>query len=352
MNGILGTLQMLKQQPQSTEGLDLLDKASYSARTLLTILNDILDFSKIEAGKLSLEMVPFELDSLIASVEHSLQAQAIEKSIDLKVEKQKSYHNTWLGDPVRIKQVILNIVSNAVKFTEKGEVVIELGKSRRGELEIKVTDTGIGMSEDHIANLFKRFEQADKSTTRRFGGTGLGMAISKSLVDLMEGKIWVESRLSQGTEFTILLPLEQKEQLLKTGEEEALISVPDLSHWRAVLAEDNKINQSIFRSMMRQTGAELEIVNDGQEAVELILANEPDIVFMDIQMPVMDGIEACNIIKQQFPELIVVAVTANVMDNDIAAYLDGGFDFYLAKPIDLQHLYQICEDVQKLKRQA
>lgn len=345
MNGILGTLQMLRQQPQSSEGHEMLSNATFSAHALLTIINDILDFSKIEAGKLNLESVAFELDAVIASIEQSVQSDVLEKSIHFIVDRQNNYHKTWRGDPVRIKQAILNIVSNAVKFTAAGEVSLTLGQSAKGELKIVIEDSGIGMTTEHLENLFSRFEQADASTTRKFGGTGLGMAITKSLIDMMDGTIEVDSEMGKGTTFTILLPLEALKDELPQDKQANKLVTPDLRNWRAILAEDNKINQSIFMSMMKHTGVELDIANNGQEAVDLVNSQRPDLVFMDIQMPVMDGIEACALIKQKYPNLTVVAVTANVMDEDIVAYLDGGFDYYLAKPIELTQLYQMCFDI-------
>lgn len=345
MNGILGTLQLLKQQPQNEESSELLSNATFSSRALLTIINDILDFSKIEAGKLSIENVPFDLNAIVQSVENSLKPQLEEKNLQLNIEKKDSYLRYWSGDSVRVKQILLNIVSNAVKFTERGEVRITLAKSKQNHLEIKIADSGIGMSEEHLNNLFSRFEQADKSTTRKFGGTGLGMAITKSLVDIMNGTIVVQSELGKGTEFTILLPLTHVEQLKIEATQEPVLTLPKLEQLTAVLAEDNKINQTIFLSMMKGTGIQIRVAENGQEAVELVAESAPDLIFMDIQMPIMDGMEACTIIKKSHPEIKIIAVTANVMDEDIEMYFAGGFDYYLAKPIELPHLYQVCNEL-------
>ncbi|MBU2881702.1 ABC transporter substrate-binding protein [Psychrosphaera sp. B3R10] len=345
MNGILGTLQLLKQQPQNDESSQLLSDASLSSRALLTIINDILDFSKIEAGKLSIENVPFDLNAILQSVESSLKPDIEEKGLQFNIEKKDSYLRYWSGDSVRVKQILLNIVSNAVKFTEQGAVNITLAKSVQNYLEIKISDSGIGMSDQHLHNLFSRFEQADKSTTRKFGGTGLGMAITKSLVDIMNGTIDVKSELGKGTVFTILLPLKHVEQHEIGAKHEPKLTLPKLEKLTAILAEDNKINQTIFLSMMKGTGIQIRVANNGQEAVDLVADSVPDVIFMDIQMPIMDGMEACTIIKKSHPEIKVIAVTANVMDEDIEMYFAGDFDYYLAKPIELSQLYQVCNEL-------
>jgi CheY-like chemotaxis protein len=342
MNGILGTLQLLNQQPQSEESREFLANAEFSSRALMTIINDILDFSKIEAGKLSLENTPFDLDRIIKSIEQSVQIQLQELANTLEVNRKENYHPYWEGDPVRIKQIVLNLVSNAAKFTEQGKVSITLGQSSNASLEITVSDTGIGMSEDYLLSLFSRFEQADRSTTRKYGGTGLGMAITKSLVDMMGGDIQVKSELGKGSTFMIQLPLKKERQSNVSSSKTRIIDTPNLQGMKAVLAEDNIINQTVFLSMMKDTGIEMMVANNGREAVLLTGKFQPDIVFMDIQMPIMDGIEACTLIKKIYPDITMIAVTANVMDEDIELYKATGFEHYLAKPIEIPLLYQLC----------
>ena len=353
MNGILGTLQLLNQQPQSEESCELLANAEFSSRALMTIINDILDFSKIEAGKLSLESTPFDLDRIIKSIEQSVQIQLKELANTLEVNRQENYHPFWEGDPVRIKQILLNLVSNAAKFTEQGKISITLGQSLNATLEITVSDTGIGMSEDYLLSLFSRFEQADRSTTRKYGGTGLGMAITKSLVDMMGGEIRVKSELGKGSTFMIQLPLKQEQQRNILSSTTRIIEPPNLTGMKAVLAEDNIINQTVFLSMMKDTGIEIMVANNGREAALLTGKFQPDVVFMDIQMPIMDGIEACTLIKKIYPDITMIAVTANVMDEDIELYKATGFEHYLAKPIEIPALYQLCLQLKgQLKEQA
>lgn len=341
MNGVLGTLQLLKQMPQSVEANDLLNKAMYSSKTLLTIINDILDFSKIEAGKLDLEQAPFSLNLIVDAVYGALKIEADEKSIALKVIKGENYQNGWLGDAVRVKQVLLNVCSNAVKFTEHGSVTIVIDTNEQGNLTFCVEDTGVGMSEDAVERLFNRFEQADNSTTRKFGGTGLGMAISQSLVELMNGFIVVNSELGKGSSFKVLLPLSPA-QVNEDDFKADSKKVPDLKEKTILLAEDNNINKVIFKTMLAPTKAKIIVASNGQEAVDLMASNHVDMVFMDIQMPILDGVEACKIIKPLYPDTPVIALTANVMESDIKYYLKHGFNQHVGKPINIDLLYQCC----------
>ncbi|WP_286234560.1 ABC transporter substrate-binding protein [Thalassotalea sediminis] len=341
MNGVLGTLQLLKDMPLTEEAHDLLIKATYSSEMLLTIINDILDFSKIDAQKLSLESKPFNLNNLLDSLVLSLKPVTEEKGITLQIIKGTNYNHGWLGDSVRTKQILLNLSANAVKFTQKGSVTIFLDTDINGKLFMKVEDTGIGMEQEVIENLYNRFEQADNSTTRKFGGTGLGMAICKSLIDMMKGSIQVSSKLGVGTTFEVTLPLE-KTEVLASAQKAVKVEVPSLAGIKILLAEDNRINQTIFTSMMKATNCEIVIANNGQEAVDLVGQHNVDLVFMDIQMPVMDGMQAGQIIRELYPNIPIVALTANVMEEDVKRYLDCGFVHHIGKPIDAQALYVCC----------
>jgi len=342
MNGVLGTLQLLKAMPQNEESEDLVNKALFSSKTLLTIINDILDLSKIEANKLELELSPFNLDEILDSIHASLSSEAERKSLQLEFIRGRNYHRAWLGDEVRVKQILLNIIANAVKFTEAGKVTVKADVDGNGVLQIEINDTGIGMSEEMVKRLFNRFEQADNSTTRKFGGTGLGMAISQTLAGLMNGQILVQSQLGKGSTFEVLLPLAEVEES-KIKDKVQNTSVPNLSDKTILLAEDNKVNQTIFLSMMKATDATVIVANNGQEAIDKMGEHGIDLIFMDIQMPVMDGIEACKLIKQLYSQVPIIALTANVMENDIQRYLEVGFDQHLGKPIELAKMYQLTE---------
>ncbi len=343
MNGLYGTLQLLSEESLPGSAREYLDKATYSAKALITIINDILDFSKIEAGKLSLEIRPFNLTELISHIQSDLQAVAAQKGIYLSVTSHFD-HASWQGDAVRIRQILLNLLSNAIKFTQRGGVDLEI-EQVQGEpgVVFTVRDTGVGIGKEAQARLFQRFEQADKSTTRRFGGTGLGLSITQSLVELMAGTIEVQSMENVGSVFTVYLPLEQCDQAEPDLHEEWSQS-PDLSGARVLVAEDNEINQLVIRALLDKCNVEVAMVINGKEAVNQVARQRPDFVLMDIQMPVMDGVEACKLIKQQHPTLPVIALTANVLTEDRQKYQHAGFDGYIAKPIEQKVLWQVIAE--------
>ncbi|WP_440876124.1 ABC transporter substrate-binding protein [Thalassotalea sp. PLHSN55] len=342
MNGILGSLQVMQRFNLNDEAKDMVTTAIFSSQSLLTIINDILDFSKIEAGKLSLETKPFSLNDIVELLDSELTPLAKDKHNSLVIEYADNYQDGWLGDAIRIKQILMNLLSNSLKFTEHGQVTLSISH-QEDIVNIKVKDTGIGMSENELKVLFSRFEQADKSITRKFGGTGLGMAITKDLVVLMKGDINVNSVVGQGTEFILKLPLKRSNINQAQGSIEG--ENVDLSGIKILLAEDNRINQKIFTAVLKPTKAEISITNDGLETIEYMQKHTPDIIFMDIQMPKMDGIQACQEIRKTHPNIPIVALTANVMSEDVKRYLAVGFNHCLAKPIDLKKLYQILEDV-------
>jgi signal transduction histidine kinase/CHASE1-domain containing sensor protein len=335
MNGILGTLQLLQEQPMNEKSTEFLKKALYSTRSLTTIINDILDFSKIEAGKLTLENKSFELDELIHHLESDLLVPAQEKNIYLQF-KSTIEHKYWCGDAVRIRQVFLNLIYNAIKFTHKGGVTVEFKLTENEQVCVIVSDTGIGIPQNVVNRLFERFEQAESSTTREYGGTGLGLPITKSLINLMGGDIKVTSKEGIGSQFYVYLPLEKAQKAL---ENETLndLALPDLTNKVILVAEDNKINQLVVSAMLEPTGAHIVIANNGQEAVELYKERLPSIILMDIQMPKMDGFEACKIIKKIDESQIIIALTANVLSEQKRLY-EALFDGYVSKPIEKQKL--------------
>ncbi|ASP40044.1 hypothetical protein CHH28_15790 [Bacterioplanes sanyensis] len=338
MNGIFGILQLLRQKVTDDELVNLVQQAQASAKLLITIINDILDFSKIEAGKLSFEEREFDIMQVVEIVMSDMYVTAQEKSIGLQVHSATNLHAHWLGDEVRVKQVILNMVSNAVKFTDEGRVDLYLHHDDQG-LHIRIEDTGIGMSDEAIERLFQRFEQADSSTTRKFGGTGLGMAISQRLVELMKGSIRVESQLSVGTKVMITLPLPEVEVSVESEAVDADDGIPDYRGKKILVAEDNAINQMIIDEVLAATQADVVIVDNGAKAVERALKETFDLVLMDIQMPVMGGLEAMQTLKSHSYSVPVIALTANVMADDVQSYEIAGFCDHVSKPIDLPVLY-------------
>ncbi|KZN64279.1 hypothetical protein N473_15130 [Pseudoalteromonas luteoviolacea CPMOR-1] len=340
MNGILGTLQVLEQNSLDKESVHLVSKAVYSAKALLTVINDILDFSKIEAHKLELEVAPFSIIETTESVMSDLKSAAQEKGISLETQIKHDCPPNWLGDSVRVRQILLNLVANAVKFTNSGGITIEVEAQSHSALSITVSDTGIGMNQQTQKSIFNRFEQADSSTTRKYGGTGLGLAITSSLVQLMKGSIEVTSEEEQGTQITVTLPLQQAKRAQVTEQNSHEI-LPDLSNIKILIAEDNKINQLVIEKMLGKTGANIVLVENGKLAVDAFEKDHYDIVLMDIQMPEMDGIEAFSLIHKQEPNTPIIALTANVMPQDIAQYKAMGFADHIGKPVAMYPMYQV-----------
>lgn len=342
MNGVLGTLQLMQRDVTSDISSKMISKAMYSANSLLTIINDILDYSKIESNHLTIENIDFSIRAVSESVISDLLPIAISKGITLNVDFAPEMSKMWIGDPVRIRQILMNLVSNAVKFTEQGGVDIKFAQAQREEslgLNILISDSGIGMSKEALADLFERFTQADVSITRKFGGTGLGMAITQSLVQLMSGDIRVASTLDKGTKFVVFLPLLQSDQVEDTNVHSDEVETPDLSGKHILLAEDNVINQEIVRSMLETTKAELHIAANGKVAVEMFNSLHPDLVLMDIQMPTMDGKEAFRLIRAEHSNTPIIALTANVMKEEIKEYQYLGFNGHLGKPFNMHRLY-------------
>ena len=338
MHGLYGNLQLLRELPLPPAADQYVTSAISCSKNLMVIINDILDFSKIEAGKLNIEKVQFDLTELLQNMKHEMQNQAAQKGLSLIFENRIS-ERFWLGDPVRIYQVLSNITSNAFKFTQTGNITfIAEHCSDSGQLRFIVKDTGIGMSNDQVKRLFNRFEQADITTTRKYGGTGLGMSITKSLVGLMRGDISVQSAEGSGSTFTVAIPAVQ------SNNKPAKITVPssirDLSDFHILLVEDNAMNQIIANAMLAETNVQITLAENGQIALDK-LNDGIDLVLMDIQMPVMDGIEATGHIKNMRPDLAIIALTANVSSDDIALYHSTGFADVIAKPVDKKQMLSI-----------
>ncbi len=366
MNGVIGMTELALETNLSPEQREYLEIVKDSSTALLGIINDILDFSKIEAGKLTLEVIEFDLKSLLRKIFAMLMAKAEEKGLQLRLE---NLHNPQLplrliGDPGRLRQVLVNLLGNALKFTPKGSVTmrIELQEklSQRCCLLFKVIDTGIGIPAHKQEAIFDAFSQADTSVTRQFGGTGLGLSISKQLIELMGGKLGLESEINVGTTFFftcwfgyVTEPEESHSQAVKApllvtnsqGEENVishanvLEQVPCL---KILLAEDNLINQKLARKLLEKQGHSVEIANDGIEAIALFQQQSFDLILMDFQMPNMNGLEATAKIReleqQQGGHILIIAMTANAMQEDKDRALNAGMDAYLPKPINVQQL--------------
>tara|TARA_B100000929_G_scaffold143816_1_gene113803 strand:+ start:792 stop:2576 length:1785 start_codon:yes stop_codon:yes gene_type:complete len=350
LNGIMGLLQILQPNIQKPNNIEVVAKALFSCRSLLTIINDILDFSKMEANELSVERIDFSLSRVVESINSDFLPVCNEKSIYLKIEVSDDIEDLWVGDPVRIRQILLNLVSNAVKFTEQGGVRVIVKKAAQREgIELDVIDTGIGMSKEGLSHLFNRFQQADNSITRRFGGTGLGMSITVNLINRMGGRIDVKSELGKGTRFTVYLPLKLS-QKAHIDETITHIKVPDLTNQTVLIAEDNPLNTMIIKSMLGETNAELHFAQDGKQAIELFNKLNPRLVLMDIQMPNMGGIEACAHIRRVNESVPIIALTANVMKENIIEYMNCGFNGHVGKPIEKHLLFNTINDVLEINQ--
>ena len=346
LNGVLGMAQAVAADPQLPPHLkERLDVISQSGAAVLAIISDILDLSKVEAGKLELERTEFDLETLVRSACANFASLAEDKGLRFALSID-DLGGVWLGDPVRIRQVIGNLVANAIKFTAEGGVHVR-ARPASGGCEVVVRDTGVGVSAEQRERIFQPFAQADETVTRTHGGTGLGLAICRELVDRMGGRIELTSQVGAWSEFRVLLPLTRVHAPAGPAAEatSAATSAPAL---RILAAEDNEINRLVLQALLEPVGADLTLVCDGREAVEAWRGGDWDIVLMDVQMPVMDGVAAVQAIRaaeraERLGRTPIVALTANAMTHQTQAYLDAGMDDFVAKPIRVEELFAAIE---------
>ncbi len=353
MNGVLGMLDLLLSGELPSEQNGLAQTAKNSAASLLRIINDILDYSRLEESRIELETIDFSLASVIDAVCSVLQVSADEKGLELRTEIGKAVPPWLTGDPTRLRQILFNLVGNAIKFTEAGGVTIRVRLDRNVVdgivLHIAVSDTGIGIPTHVIPRLFSRFTQADGSTTRRFGGSGLGLAITKQLVDLMNGNVGVESEPGRGSTFWFTLPCGVGTPVAVTDDPNdpaAPVATPSL---RILVAEDNRVNQTLIRTLLERAGHYPTIVVNGRLAVEAVAADPTfDLVLMDIQMPEMDGPAATRAIRalpHRAGRVPIIALTANDMPGDRQSYLAAGMQEHVSKPINREQLFAVIQGV-------
>jgi two-component system, sensor histidine kinase len=356
MNGVLGMTELALDTHLTPEQREYLITVKQSANSLLTIINDILDFSKIEAGKLDLEKVAFNVRTCIQEVVMLISWQAAQKGLELRSEIDPNVPEYIFGDPLRLRQVLLNLIGNAVKFTERGCIVLtgaaHMTRSGGTELQLEVRDTGIGIPLEKQGAIFEAFSQADGSMTRRFGGTGLGLTISSRLISLMGGAISVESAPGQGSSFRFSIHAEPSTGPSPTLDETAaeMSGPPESSAAQAVrilVVEDNPINQRVVSRLLEKHSHQVTVASNGRDALEALIETEFDIVLMDVQMPVMTGLEATEALREMERgsgrRIPVIAMTAHAMKGDRELCLASGMDGYISKPIQPKDLLAAIE---------
>ncbi len=342
LNGVLGMLGLALESEKDQGQRNRLEIALNAGENLLGLLNDILDISKVEAGKLSLETIPFSMRELIDECTTLHRQQAEGKQIQLISETDPDLPACFLGDPTRTRQIINNLLGNAIKFTDTGSVKVRPSWTG-GSLRIEVIDTGIGMSEQGLKSIFSPFSQADTGTTRLYGGTGLGLTLCRQLVEHMHGRILVDSSKGAGTHFTVILPLAVAEADTRPQAPEAITERASDRPLSILLVEDNRVNQLVASGLLKKLGHRVDLAENGERALAALESRRYDIILMDCQMPVMDGFEATRAIRQnpEWADLPVIAVTANALQGDREHCLASGMNDYVTKPYQRDELRAI-----------
>jgi len=349
MNGILGTLELLKETKLSMEQRDYLNTVRHCGNGLLSIINNVLDLSKIEAGKLEIEKIGFNLKDSVTEVYDFFKFKIKEKGLNYKLDYEENVPTLVEGDLVKIKQVLLNLVSNSLKFTEEGSIELIITSLKKGFIRFSVKDSGIGISEDKLAHVFESFSQEDASTSRKFGGTGLGLTICSQLVEAMDGNIILDSKVGVGSTFTFEIPLNEIKEITNCEVKKDSSSVRAVNFQKILVVEDNLVNQKLVMAFLKKLGLEADLASNGKEAVELTLKENYDLIFMDLQMPVMDGYEATAEIlkakKENSPQII--ALTANVFEEDRQKCFDVGMNGFITKPFEFKKFEEIFKSTKK-----
>jgi len=354
MNGVLGMLTLLEGTEIDDQQDQYIEICKTSAEALLVVINDILDFSKIESGKLDLDFVQFNFKSMIDQLLPPFEVRTQDKGIDLITHLDSEVPPELIGDSVRIRQILVNLIGNAIKFTESGSITLDVRIQSQTEVNVilsfSVTDTGIGIPEDKQSILFDAFTQADTSVTRKYGGTGLGLSISEKLVTMMGGEMGLTSKEKEGSTFWFTLPLKKLENSLTTNQtiSDSPQKLPSTFYFDKpfLLVEDNPVNQKVAEIFFKRMNCACHIVQNGLEAIDILSVNDYSLVFMDIQMPVMDGVVATRTIRDEKStvrdhHIPIIAMTANAMEGDREKYIDSGMDDYLAKPLEIDEVKKV-----------
>ena len=356
MNSILGFSKLLDKTPLNEKQSEYLKSITNSGSNLLSIINDILDFSKIEAGKLQLEKINFNLHDLLSAIQVMFYQKAFEKNIGFAVHKEKILPSMVFGDPTRLNQILVNLINNAIKFTQQGSVELNCEvkhiEHNLVTLVFRVKDSGIGIPKDKIEHVFERFNQGNKETTRKFGGTGLGLAIVKDLIELQNGEIYVKSKEGFGSEFVVTLSFPLVFENASPAQENTKFEYEKLAHGdkNILLVEDNTLNQKLAIEYLSDFGFLVDSASNGEEAIQKLNGNKYDLVLMDIQMPVLDGYNTTKLIRKQLKlNLPVIAMTAHVTNAEKEKCINAGMDDYISKPFMEKDLYEIIAKHLQLK---
>jgi PAS domain S-box-containing protein len=351
LNGIVGMTQLLQETRLEHQQREYINMLSHSTNALLSIINDILDFSKIESGMAELEQRAFELQELIKEVFAILSSSINTKDLEVSYTISPDAPHILVGDSTRLRQILLNIMGNAVKFTHYGYIRLAVEPAGARKLKFTISDTGIGIESAKRDQLFKPFSQLDASTTRDYGGTGLGLAISKSLVELMGGEIWLEEGGQSGATFAFTMQYmpHDDHQVLSDTAANNVLTFPKQSTLSILVAEDNEINQIVLVKILQKHGYRADVVESGDRVLEAVKKKSYDLILMDVNMPILDGIQATQQIRKLLPfadQPKIVAVTANAFKSDRDHYLESGMDDYISKPILREELLRILKSVE------
>jgi signal transduction histidine kinase/AmiR/NasT family two-component response regulator len=361
LHQVIGCIELLGETTLNQEQSGFVNLMQNSAFSLMAVINDLLDFTKIEAGKMELESIPFEARGVCDGALATMEGKAAEKGLILESSVSAHIPLKVVGDPNRLRQILLNLVNNAVKFTSQGTITLSVSKAETDEkgrsiLRFAVSDTGMGISTDHQKHIFVKYQQADPSVARHYGGSGLGLSICTSLVRLMGGSIGVESEVGKGSTFWFEAPFEKPENLKLKGEGKA-DSEDTVCGLSVLVAEDNKVNQKVVSAMLRRLGHKVTIAANGQIALDLLEQGDFDVILMDVQMPVLDGIEATKEIRRRGWTRPVIGLTASFQWSELGFYQEIGMDDCLGKPVMLKDLrsaifqalkprVEICQNMQ------
>jgi len=350
MNGIIGLSDLLMDTKLDEEQRQSVEAISKSSENLLILLNDILDSSKIDAGEMTLENIPFNLRNVIEDTIRLLKVKINEKKLKFRYHYSPSLPQGFVGDSTRLQQILINLIGNSIKFTDRGDITVNLSRTDNNMMKVTIDDTGIGIPDDKLDHVFSKFSQADESTSRRYGGTGLGLTICKNLIDLMGGEIGVHSILGQGSSFWFKIPIIEADIEIKDNIENGGDNINDIDFGNVhiLVVDDHPINLMFARKLLKKIGIpRIQIVDNGQEAFEYTQVTMYDAILMDCQMPGMDGFDTTQAIRKmhkgQTLHTPIIAVTANAMRGDREKCIEAGMDDYISKPIDPNTLIQVLQ---------